>query len=598
MFPYSRVREGQRQFLEDARSSMANQVHLLAHAPTGLGKTAVALTAALERTMGQDGFTFYLTARQSQHNIAVDTSRYIWRKNRVRLVDIISREDSCLCSKKNERPPCLESKDCYFLDADRIETAAARLLDYPLHVSEAQRLCMRLGACPYLAAMAALPSADIAVCDYNQVFNLDRQGLLGSTARPVENTIIIVDEAHNLPGRIMENGSSSLTRARANAAFKSIGHKQFKSAMRALLDFMDQAAFEPTRPLKREELDLVLSERSGMSTEELAEALETYYQGRMRHSVEDVLLFLQRWCSFDEQMLRYMDPSTGTLHCRFMEPGMISSAIFEKVRCALLMSGTLHPPEMFAELLGIKDSAACRRYSSPFPVENRNIMVMDNVTSRYENRDDEMYGRLASALAEASSAIPGNVAAFFPSYEMMGEIGKRLPDLGTSKRILRERREMAKAEKDALLLDLRRDRNGLLLATIGGSFAEGVDFPDNLLSGIVVIGLPLSPPSLESNEQMQRIGKRVGDRKAMMYVRIYPAVTKVLQAAGRAIRSETDRASIILLDDRYLGETVRKAFPDDFQMRRALDLTSELESFHSLQDDERATDEAEVAPGH
>jgi DNA excision repair protein ERCC-2 len=282
-----------------------------------------------------------------------------------------------------------------------------------------------------------------------------------------------------------------------------------------------------------------------------------------------------------------MDPSTGTLHCRFMEPGIISSAVLEKVRCALLMSGTLHPPEMFAELLGIKDSAACRRYSSPFPLENRNILVMDNVTSRYENRDDEMYGRLARALVEASSAIPGNVAAFFPSYEMMGEIGKRLADLGLQKRILRERREMAKAEKDALLLDLRRDRNGLLLATVSGSFA-----------GVVVVGLPLSPPSLESNELMQRIGKRVGDRKAMMYVRIYPAITKVLQSAGRAIRSETDRASIILLDDRYLGETVKKAFPDDFQMRRALDLRSELEAFHSRADGGKEKDGTEAPHGH
>ena len=131
---------------------------------------------------------------------------------------------------------------------------------------------------------------------------------------------------------------------------------------------------------------------------------------------------------------------------------------------------------------------------------------------------------------------------------------------------------MAKAEKEALLLDLVRDRSGLLLATIGGSFAEGVDFRDNLLSAVVVVGLPLSPPSVEGQAIADRLERRLGPVKAIQYTRTYPAVTKVLQAAGRAIRSESDRAAIILLDDRYLTSTIRAAFPADFRMEESQDL--------------------------
>ncbi len=106
LFPYDLVREGQRQFLEDARSCMRNKINLLAHAPTGLGKTAVALTAALETSLENDGFVFFLTSRQSQHAAAIETLRHIWKKERVKAVDIISREDTCLCRKKGSGVPC------------------------------------------------------------------------------------------------------------------------------------------------------------------------------------------------------------------------------------------------------------------------------------------------------------------------------------------------------------------------------------------------------------------------------------------------------------------------------------------------------------
>jgi DNA excision repair protein ERCC-2 len=140
---------------------------------------------------------------------------------------------------------------------------------------------------------------------------------------------------------------------------------------------------------------------------------------------------------------------------------------------------------------------------------------------------------------------------------------------------------MAKAEKEGLISELVRERSCLLLATIGGSFAEGVDFRDNLLSAVLVVGLPLAPPSVEGDAIMSRLERRHGPAKAGMYARTYPAVTKVLQAAGRAIRSERDRAAIVLLDDRYLAATVRGAFPSSFRMEESHDLTAELERFYA-----------------
>jgi len=580
LFPFAQVREGQRQFLEDARACVANRVHLLAHAPTGLGKTAVALAASLECTHG-DGVTFFLTARQSQHNAALETARYIWRRARIGVVDIISREDSCLCNKPGGRPPCMGSQDCYFLDEGRIDMAANRLLEYPLHVTEAQRLCLRLGACPYLAARKAVKHADLVVADYNQAFSLDCD-LLECSGRDAEHTVLIIDEAHNLPGRIMENRSASIKRSTINAAIRSTGNKTFKLAFRALIDHLDRSCFETGGVLAREDLDEVLNDACSMDSAALAAHLKDYYRTRIRGSIKETADFLSAWSRDGESCVRFADAADGSLHCRFLEPGLIASAVVELSRCSIFMSGTLHPPEMFADLLGIREVAVCRRYPSPFPSQNRRILVDDTVTSRYDRRDDGMYQSMAVRLAQVCESVPGNVMAFLPSYEFLGNVETQVRNGKIGKRIVSERRGMVKAEKDALLLTLRGETPCLLLATTSGSFAEGIDIPDNLISSVVVAGLPLAPPSIESEEMQSRLSAKHGGRKAMMYVRIYPAVTKVLQAAGRGIRSETDRASIVLLDDRYLSDSVLAALPSDFKPVRAEDLPLQLREFHSV----------------
>ena len=208
LFPFERVRKGQDQFLEDARNCFASRTHLLAHAPTGMGKTAVSLAAGLECSLARGGFLFFLTSKQSQHAAAVECLRQIWRRRRLKAVDIIARESMCLAQRKGGRSPCLEGANCYFRNV-KVEEAVERLLDYPLHVQEAASVCLRLGACPYLASMKALRLADVAVCDFNQVFTMG-DGLLRRTTRETASTLLVVDEAHNLATRIMDNQSAAL----------------------------------------------------------------------------------------------------------------------------------------------------------------------------------------------------------------------------------------------------------------------------------------------------------------------------------------------------------------------------------------------------
>jgi DNA excision repair protein ERCC-2 len=243
------------------------------------------------------------------------------------------------------------------------------------------------------------------------------------------------------------------------------------------------------------------------------------------------------------------------------------------------MSGTLHPPEMFAEVLGA-EGAVCRRYPSPFPPENRLVLASGGVSSRFRLRTPAMYGAVAREVARCAESVPGNVAVFFPSYDFLGKVEKLLEASVRDRRIVVERREHGKNERDAVLCQLREGRN-LLLGAIGGSLSEGVDFKDNLLGAVIVVGLPLSPPSREMEAMLDHMEKRFGPRKANLYVQVYPAVSKVLQAAGRAIRGAGDRAAVVLLDDRYLLSAVRASFPEDFEIERPDDLGEALAAFYS-----------------
>ena len=307
LFPFPQARGGQGQFLEDARSCMSNRVDLVADAPTGLGKTAVGLTASLEAVLPSQGAVLFLTSRQSQHRAAIETVRYIWRRERVKVVDLISREDMCLCRGRDGQVPCTGSGDCYFLDRERVEAAAARLLEYPLHVGEAMRLCVRMGGCPYLAARAALAKADLVVGDYHHAFSGGDQPVLEGLGRPTSSSILVVDEAHNLPSRIIEAHSRSLARSQLCSALKGTGNRHFREALTAILAFLDRHAFGASAgPLAIEALDDELEDAVGSNSGELAQGILDYYQGRPRRHMEELALFLQG-CAGDINPVQYKD---------------------------------------------------------------------------------------------------------------------------------------------------------------------------------------------------------------------------------------------------------------------------------------------------
>lgn len=528
LFPFSAARHGQRDFLHDARECMSSGKVLVAHAPTGLGKTAVALSASLETSFRQGGRTVFVTPRQSQHRAVIETVKMLPRK--VRTVDLLSRESMC---PLRPRPPCLDGKRCHLQAEGHMMQCAKEVLARPMHSQELISLCLRRGACPYLTARLALNGADLVVGDISRVFgDLPDVIRFQGSSRPQQ---LVVDEAHNLPMRIMDMFSKELIVPKVPAsAMQMVWRRMMENGHRVV------------------------------PTGELRSALEAFGLPEPEE-LEESDDFVRDWLRFSDASIRVVYPSEDRISLRFLEPCLVVRNVLQHCVGAIFMSGTLHPPEVFAARIGL-DDCVCRSYPSPFDPRRRLALVVPEVGTRYRERCRERTEDMAFRIAEMSEAIPGNVMVFLPSYSYLSAVQRLLRKGGQRKMLLSERSGMSKTERDGMAQRLLGGREVLMLCNIHGSYSEGVDFPAGCLAAVMVAGLPIPPPSLERRELMARAVKRLGEDRGRSYLDTYEALSKVLQACGRAIRREEDRAAVILLDPRYLDGKVARLMPPDLEL--------------------------------
>ena len=593
-WPFDRVREGQTDFLADARKAIEEGRHLLAHAPTGIGKTAVALVASLEFAVRANKLVLFLTSRQSQHRIAIETVRRIEARGpRIATVDLIAKQSMCL----QESAPAygrafhefcdhkVKSRTCAFFTRDNSAVVAA-VLQRTLHVQELVRASGACAVCPHKVAMDAASRANLVVCDYNYLFSEILERFLPRLGRSLDDLVLIVDEAHNLPDRIRAHLGGDLSvhdllkaAKEARSIDGEVAHRLVgvAKAMEAFL-----LVVRSERVARKDEfVDLVeegLAKGRGGSlgytdfVEMVAFAGEDAVRRGVPSTLPVVVEFLTRWRDQDIGILRLVVPGTeGKFAFRLMDPSVLSKRVFDRVHASLLMSGTLYPAEMYADLLGIDPARrVIRTYGSPFPKTNRLLLVHPELTTLYAKRSSEMHDRIAEQIGAIATAVRGNVALFFPSYELLEQAHSRFLALRVRKRVLVERPEWTKAQRDGSIEALRVSRGdggAVLFAVQGGSLSEGVDYEGNVLAAVVVVGLPLSPPNVEVEALKDYYCRKFGFAKGYDYAYVFPAVNKVLQAAGRPIRSERDRAAIILLEGRLLEPRYARCLPPDFDPR-------------------------------
>jgi DNA excision repair protein ERCC-2 len=245
-----------------------------------------------------------------------------------------------------------------------------------------------------------------------------------------------------------------------------------------------------------------------------------------------------------------------------------------------MMSGTLTPQSMYVDLFGLeKEKTVTREFGSPFPDENRLTLLVDTVTTKYSERDDSMYQKYAWYLDKSFESVPGNCAAFFPSYSMLKQVRDLLLDR-TEQKLYVERQGMDKEEKQDLVdrfAGRKNEGDGALLGVAAGSLGEGVDYPGDVMKAAFVVGLPLQRPDLETKSLIDFYDAKFD--RGWDYGYSYPAMNRAIQAAGRCIRSKTDRGAIVFMDKRYEWSNYRKVLPPEYRLEQTRAPWKELEEF-------------------
>tara|TARA_B100000900_G_scaffold409504_2_gene425556 strand:- start:7016 stop:9046 length:2031 start_codon:yes stop_codon:yes gene_type:complete len=639
---HEKLRSAQELMIKDGIKAIKQKGFLFAAAPTGIGKTAASLAAALEvaRSSELPKQILFLTGRQSQHKIVVETiikinSRLEDNIENIKLVDIIGRESMCeevdrLTGKCSCEDDIVEGSK-----QKRRDDLKERILRNPMHVDEIISYGKRKKICSWTAARSAVRDCDILICDYNHIFveNVSESSL-SAMKIDLENTILVIDEAHNLPDRI-RNGlerraivrifrdsrleideylgsrEHAMKKLDLSESQDNYGIKEIRDSLRQ----MKKLEKEMKKWYRKKEMDLIKSGKKDMkiSTTEFIGEIDSILNEQLSGKFEANLKVLRKLINQlynvkvdqdddDEEKetastrladlltitLDYLHSSAlvlvfdllgeeGRVRSFLLDPGVVSGPIFAETSGAILMSGTLFPPEMYADLLEIpKDRGiTMTEYESPFLSDRRPILVAKDVTTKYTDRNYRNTEKIRRHITAVISNTPGHVAFFSPSYALMEDILGDASWLPGHIRIIDEEKRMTKNRVNGIvdeLLDERRNRRQVLLAgVLSGKLAEGVDYPNNILDAVICLGLPLAPPSARQEALKEYYIERFGSNKSWRYTSTQPAINSILQALGRPIRKSADRAIVVLLEKRILMRQFRNCLPNNINLLESPD---------------------------
>ncbi|MFB6180798.1 MAG: ATP-dependent DNA helicase [Candidatus Nanohalobium sp.] len=609
LFPFPEKREKQGEMMEEVRSAFKRNGSLIVHAPTGLGKTAASITPLLEETLESDEKVFFLTPRHSQHKIALETAEKISEEKNVKVntVDLIGRDHLCeadAAARGGQGPDC-PRHDNTFTDNHELSGKAKRkireLRSKALTAEEVRKRCKKV--CPYQVSLHMAEDADLIVADYFHIFHPAVRDIVFEKAGiELEDSAIIVDEAHNLSSRTRSLFTEKLSIPNIDRAItetEKFGFYQEQENLEQLKKEVQRLAQEELgQETHEEEIDKKALKQpvdSFYSFEELIvdleAAAEEVHEEKEQSYCSGIAEFLEAWKGRDKGFVRCIrrafDDSGGRrieIKYSCLDPQISTEKPLNSSKASVLMSGTLTPPSMYVDLLGINEAAnRTLEFESPFPSENKMELVIPTVTTKYEERDESMKQKYAWYLAKSFEAVEGNCAVFFPSYQFMYQIKDELKK-HTDREIFTEDRSLGKEEKQEVLDRFAKTAergNSVLLGVAAGSFGEGIDYPGEKLKAVFIVGLPLQRPDLETKALIDFLDAKFD--RGWDYGYSFPAMNRAIQAAGRCIRSKNDKGVIVYMDKRYSWSNYRKVFPPDINLKESRAPWKEIEEFFQNQ---------------
>ncbi|MBW8338519.1 MAG: ATP-dependent DNA helicase [Pseudomonas sp.] len=571
-FPHDDFRTGQRQLAEAVYKAACTGTTLMAQAPTGIGKTLGTLFPQLKAFPGQRlDKLFFLAAKTSGRRLALDALQTLQRNanHGLRVLELVAREKTCEHPDKAcHGESCPLARGFY----DRLPAARAAALGQPLLDQAALReVALAHQVCPYYLSQELARWADVVVGDYNYYF--DSSAFLHGLALANDWRIcLLVDEAHNLIDRARGMYSAELDQ-RAFVGLVSQAPAPLKRPLGRVQrcwnelhrEQLPDYQVQPESPLK---LLGALQQAVSAITDYLGEQ-PAGLDAELQRAYFDAMHFCRVAELFGEHSLFDISllPATARskarrsiLCLRNVVPAPFLAPRLAQARSSVLFSATLSPRRFHADMLGLPPGSAWIDVESPFQSRQLRVCLAEHVSTRYQHRQASL-GAVVELIARQYRERPGNYLAFFSSFDYLQQVAALLREQCPDVPFWEQTRGMQEAARNAFLDRFTEHSEGIGFAVLGGAFAEGIDLPGQRLIGafVATLGLPQVNPV---NEQFKiRLDELFGRGHGYDYTYLYPGLQKVVQAAGRVIRTQQDEGVVHLIDDRFGRPQVRRLLP-------------------------------------
>lgn len=592
-FPFDSYRKGQRELAVAVYRTITEEKKIFVQAPTGIGKTISTIFPAVKAMAeGRTSKIFYLTAKTITRQVAEEAFTRMRQRNlQFKTITLTAKDKVCFNKGAGCNPEACEFARGHF---DRVNFAIMDILEKEKDLSrdKVEEYSRKYNICPFEFSLDLTLWVDCVICDYNYVFDprvylkrffLDNGG----------DYAFLIDEAHNLVDRAREMFSAELSKKTFLDLKKVMKDKQPKisKALGKLNSYMlemkklcgdNKSYIQKNEPegiypllkkfVKESEEWLTKNEKS----EGHEELLQLYF---------DTLAFIRISELYDERYVTYVEDN-GEVRIKLfcLDPSYLLGEAVKRGRSAVFFSATLAPINYFKEILGGSEEDYIMRLSSPFDRENLCLMVADRISTKYKDRE-KSYDDITEYIKAVIDKNPGNYLVFFPSYKYMTEVYNRFIDKYSGMEVLLQGTSMSEEEREEFLNKFipEVDKTLVGFAVLGGIFSEGIDLKGDRLVGAIIVGVGLPQICLERDIIKDYFQKK--KRLGYEYSYMYPGMNKVLQAAGRVIRSDTDRGVVLLLDERFSSAQYQNIFPSEWfpniKIRNSDEVAAELEGFWS-----------------
>ncbi len=590
------------EFVQAATEALKSREVFFGSAPCGVGKSLASLLAVLPQL--EENRLVICFRTRSQLHIYLKELKALSRN--ISAISFFSKQDMCPMNARGDLSyvdffeECKRLKDncesstkpfCRFYmnivrgkrEAEELALECARRILAP---EESVDLMSRRGFCPHEALKRILPRVNVFLGTYHYVFDPKiRETIMKSFGFGFSKVFLIVDEAHNLPTFARELLSDKLTISFVERAIKETEIFEHESAgsVKELLNLLMEDVFRHARQtLRSEELkrlnpseinDLFLA-HNGVSGVDAAAMLQEYGESVKQKQLKSgstriasynfrIGMFMESFFkSVGSQYLHLIERGPKdqvTLEVRSFDGRKIVDLVLREARGTILMSGFLSPPNVYRDLMLYKANQTClKEFDPPFPRKNRLILVAKDVSSEFKRRTDQMLDKWKKYIEAISDSSQGNLAVFFTSYQLMRRVASSME---TNRAMIMEEPD---TRRNDVIQKLTHSNNSILCGVMGGKLSEGMDYPHNVLKGVVAVGLPYATWDAYQESLVDYLEQQFpGNGRTYAY--LTPAILRLVQACGRVHRSAEDKGYIVILDDRAIQHYVRRLLPSYFQ---------------------------------